>query len=127
VAEIHDFRAHEFLPARQVAWRPIIDALTLKVFQMLIFMLSLVLVAVVSSIGALVVRAIAHMPLSMLARSADAGRYSRLESRGPSSPHRHVAGRRAAANRARVLPAVAGRAWLSEAVQSAAAAAAHSG
>jgi hypothetical protein len=77
---------------------------------MLMFMLSLVLVAAVSSIGALVVRAIALIPLSVLARAADAGRYSRLDSRGPSAPHRRMAGRRAPA-----LPTFAGRAWLAAA------------
>jgi hypothetical protein len=86
---------------------------------MFMFMLSLILVAAVSSIGALVMRAIAQLPLSVLDRAADAGRYSRLESHGPSSPHRRVAGRRAPA-----IPAVAGRAWLPVAIRSAAASAA---
>ncbi len=89
---------------------------------MLMFILSLVLVAAVSSIGALVMRAISMIPLSVLACAAEGGRYSRLESRRPSSAHRPAGGRRAP-----TMPAIAGRAWLAAAVQSAAAAAAQRG
>ncbi len=86
---------------------------------MLMFLLSLVLVAAVSSMGALVVRAISLIPLSVLDCAADGGRYSRLESRAVSMPPRPAAGRRAAAP-----PMFPGRAWLPAAVHSAAAAAA---
>jgi hypothetical protein len=59
------------------------------------FLLSLVSVAAVVSIGALVVRAVSIIPLSILARAAEGGRYWRLESREPPAPLTPRAGRRA--------------------------------
>jgi ABC-type Mn2+/Zn2+ transport system permease subunit len=47
---------------------------------MLMFLLSLVFVAAVSSIGAVVVRTMSINPLSILARAAAHGRYVRLGS-----------------------------------------------
>jgi hypothetical protein len=62
---------------------------------MLIFLLSLVSVAAVASIGALIVRAISIIPTSILARAAEGGRYWRLESRDPPSRVGPKTGRRA--------------------------------
>jgi hypothetical protein len=59
-------------------------------------MVSLLFVAVVFVIGAAVVRAIAIIPLSILDRAAQNGRYARLGSADRPSPGTPVAGRRAA-------------------------------
>jgi hypothetical protein len=64
---------------------------------MLMFLLSLAFVSVTFFIGALVVRTIAIIPLSILARAAEAGRYVRLGARELPSPMTPGAGRRSPA------------------------------
>jgi hypothetical protein len=61
---------------------------------MLMFLLSLVFVATAFIIGTVVVRAISVIPLSILARAAEGGRYARLGLRDPPSSGRPTAGRR---------------------------------
>jgi hypothetical protein len=70
---------------------------------MLMFLLSLLFVAVVFSIGAGVARAISSIPLSILLRAADGGRYSQLGLRDPPAPPTTRAGRRAAPMHGQVL------------------------
>jgi hypothetical protein len=58
------------------------------------FLLSLVFVATAFCLGAIVVRTISIIPLSILARAADGGRYVRLGSSDRPSRVRPRAGRR---------------------------------
>jgi hypothetical protein len=63
---------------------------------MSLFLLSLVVVAVVFSLGALIVRAIATIPLDVLARAEEGGRYVGLGSEDGPSPAAPAAGQRVA-------------------------------
>jgi hypothetical protein len=63
---------------------------------MSLFLLSLAVVAVVLSIGALIVRAIAAIPLHILARAEEGGRYVGLGAQDGPSPAAPAAGQRIA-------------------------------
>jgi hypothetical protein len=63
---------------------------------MSLFLLSLVVVAAVFSIGALVVRLIGTIPLDILARAEEGGRYVGLGTQDGPSPAAPAAGRRIA-------------------------------
>src|ERR1700734_1568986 len=67
---------------------------TPKVFRMLPFLLSLVLVTMAFLLGVLVVHAISIIPISILARAEQAGRYVRLGTCGPLLRRTRTSGRR---------------------------------
>jgi hypothetical protein len=61
---------------------------------MLLFLLSLVLVTMAFLLGVLVAHTISLIPISILSRAEQAGRYVRLGACGPLLPRTRISGRR---------------------------------